>query len=184
MKIYTKTGDAGETGLIGGTRVKKHAIRIEAYGTVDELNAALGVTRGHQPSVRVDDCLAQVQHHLFDIGADLASPTGSPDVAPRILPSHVTSLEAFIDACESDLEPLRNFILPAGCTTASHLHFARTVCRRAERRVLELAETEPVPTSIAVYLNRLGDLLFVLARMENKHHGSPDVRWEQQRARL
>lgn len=178
MKIYTRTGDTGETGLLGGVRVKKHDLRIEAYGTVDELNAVLGVVRAAHPSQRVDQILQHVQNELFAIGAELATPTPEGAHFGRIEASHVERLEEMIDLCETGLEPLKNFILPGGCTTAAHLHHARTVCRRAERRVVELAETSPVSPQIIVYLNRLSDLLFVLARVENARAGVPDVKWK------
>ena len=180
MKIYTRTGDTGETGLLGGVRVKKHELRIEAYGTVDELNAALGVVRAAQPSQRADQILEHIQNELFAVGAELATPTSKGAHSGRIEESHVERLEEMIDLCEAELPPLKNFILPGGCATASQLHLARTVCRRAERLVVELSETGPVSPQIIVYLNRLSDLLFVLARFENARAGVPDVKWNGQ----
>lgn len=177
MKIYTRTGDTGETGLLGGVRVKKHDLRIEAYGTVDELNAVLGVVRAAQPSQRVDQILEHIQNELFGVGAELATPTSKGAHSGRIEESHVERLEEMIDLCEAELPPLKNFILPGGCPTAAQLHFARTVCRRAERLVVELSETGPVSPQIIVYLNRLSDLLFVLARFDNARAGVPDVKW-------
>ena len=180
MKIYTRTGDKGETGLRGGVRVKKHDPRIEAYGTVDELNAVLGVVRAVHPSQRVDQMLEHIQNELFGVGAELATPASKESHAGRIEESHVERLEEMIDLCEAELAPLKNFILPGGCVSASQLHHARTVCRRAERCVVELAETEAVSPQIIVYLNRLSDLLFVLARFENARAGVPDVKWNGQ----
>ena len=177
MKIYTRTGDAGETGLLGGVRVKKHDPRIEAYGTVDELNAVLGVVRASHPSQRVAQILEHIQNELFSVGAELATPTPEGSHFGRIDEPHVARLEEMIDLCEAELEPLRNFILPGGSLAAAHLHLARTVCRRAERFVVKLAETSPVSPQVIVYLNRLGDLLFVLARFENQRAGVPDVKW-------
>lgn len=178
MKIYTRTGDKGETGLLGGVRVKKHDRRIEAYGSVDELNAVLGVVRANHPSQRVNQILEHVQNELFAVGAELATPTPEGTHFGRVEESHVARLEEMIDWCESELAPLKHFILPGGSLTAAHLHHARTVCRRAERRVVELAESGPVSSQIVIYLNRLSDLLFVLARLENSRAGVPDVNWK------
>lgn len=178
MKIYTKTGDAGETGLLGGVRVKKHDLRIEAYGTVDELNAVLGVARASHPTQRVDQILEHVQSELFTVGAELATPSPAGRNAGRINDTHAARLEEMIDLCETELAPLKNFILPGGSASAAQLHLARTVCRRAERRVCELAESNPVSPQIVIYLNRLSDLLFVLARLANARAGVPDVKWE------
>lgn len=178
MKIYTRTGDTGETGLLGGVRVKKYDLRIESYGTVDELNAALGVVRAAQPSQRVDQILEHIQNELFGVGAELATPTSEGAHSGRIEESHVERLEEMIDLCEAELPPLKNFILPGGCPTAAQLHLARTVCRRAERLVVGLSESGPVSPQIIVYLNRLSDLLFVLARFENARTGVPDVKWK------
>lgn len=171
MKIYTKTGDKGTTGLFGGARVAKNDPRIEAYGTVDELNSFLGLARASWPSSPIDAQLALVQSDLFDIGAHLAAP-GSPDRFPGADPAHVAELENAIDAMESELAPLRNFILPGGCPAAAQLHVARSVCRRAERLVVALGDEASV-----VYLNRLSDYLFVAARYANLKHGVDDVVW-------
>jgi cob(I)alamin adenosyltransferase len=159
--------------------VKKHDIRIEAYGTVDELNAVLGVARSAHPTQRVDQILDHIQNELFSVGSELATPTPEGTHFGRIEPLCVERLEEMIDLCETDLAPLRNFILPGGCAPAAHLHHARTVCRRAERLVVELAQSAQVSPHIVAYLNRLGDLLFVLARLENFRAGVPDVKWNQ-----
>lgn len=175
MSIYTKTGDAGETGLFGNRRVRKHDPRIEAYGTVDELNSALGVVAAQaQPELAAR--LAQIQSTLFDIGADLATDGGKRSV-PRV-ESHTRQLEGWIDQADAKLPQLRSFILPGGCALAAHLHLVRTVCRRAERRVWELADAvATVPRAHPVYLNRLSDLLFVWARAANQDTGFDDVPW-------
>jgi cob(I)alamin adenosyltransferase len=177
VKIYTRTGDLGETGLLGGVRVKKHNPRIEAYGTVDELNAVLGVVRAAHPSQRVDQILEHIQNELFTVGAELATPAPKEVHSGRIEATHIERLEEMIDLCEGQLTPLKNFILPGGCPTAARLHYGRTVARRAERCVVELAESESVSPQIIVYLNRLSDLLFVLARFENARAGVPDIKW-------
>lgn len=177
MKIYTRTGDAGETSLFGGSRVAKDDPRIEAYGTIDELNSSLGAVGASWPSSPIDDQLHQVQSDLFDIGAYLASP-GS-DRFHGVVVSRVDDLEHAIDAMEAELAPLKQFILPGGSLAAANLHVARTVCRRAERRVVSLADsTEEMRTTIK-YLNRLSDYLFVAARFANLRHGVKDVAWKQ-----
>ena len=176
MKIYTKTGDAGQTGLFGGPRVTKDHARIEAFGTVDELNSHLGMARTLPDAERFDELLRSIQCDLFDLGAQLATPG---DHAERISLGQVEMLEASIDHHDSLLEPLTNFILPTGTPLAAALHVARTVCRRAERRVVTLAgrlETT-VPANAIEYLNRLGDLLFVLARTVNQQAGVADDPW-------
>jgi cob(I)alamin adenosyltransferase len=176
MKIYTKTGDAGETGLFGGPRVRKDHARIEAFGTVDELNSQLGVVRSLPLPDGVDALLRRVQCELFEMGAQLATPNPAQD---RIGTAHVEVLEGEIDQFESQLAPLACFILPAGTATAAAVHVARTVCRRAERRVVSLA-AEPgtvIPAAAIEYLNRLGDLLFVLARHINASASTPDDPW-------
>ena len=170
MKIYTKTGDRGETSLFGGTRVAKNDPRIEAYGTIDELNSFAGVARASWPSSPIDAQLARIQSDLFDIGAHLASPNSTRFTGAD--PSRIGELESAIDAMESELPPLRNFILPGGCAAAAHLHVARTVCRRAERLVVALHDEASI-----VYLNRLSDYLFVAARYANLEHGVDDVAW-------
>lgn len=178
MKIYTKTGDDGTTGLFGGARVKKTALRVEAYGTVDELNAALGVARASQLVAAVDAVLAQVQVDLFTLGAELACVPGKEDKMKMALLEmrDAERLERAIDDAEAGLPALTNFILPGGSPGAAHLHFARTVCRRAERAVLAI-EDGPVRADLVVYLNRLSDLLFVLARRVNHEARVADVPW-------
>jgi cob(I)alamin adenosyltransferase len=178
MKIYTRTGDDGTTGLIGGDRVPKSDARIECYGTVDELNAALGV------AVVVADAesktaLQQVQAELFTIGSHLAVPDHTPRAAslPAIDEDWIARLEMQIDTAETALPPLRNFILPSGSELAARLHLARTVCRRAERLLVAFAMDRPVNGVILTYLNRLSDWLFVQARMANHLAGHPDIPW-------
>ncbi|MBK9715600.1 MAG: cob(I)yrinic acid a,c-diamide adenosyltransferase [Kouleothrix sp.] len=177
MKIYTKTGDAGETGLWGGLRVPKDAARVQAYGTVDECNAAIGVARAGGVEPQLDAILAQIQDQLFVVGADLATP-GEAAGVPRVGPQEVAFLEQTIDALEGELAPLRQFILPGGTLAAAQLHLARTVCRRAERWVVGLAREDAVGPQVSMYLNRLSDCLFVLARAANARAGVPDVPWK------
>lgn len=165
MKIYTKTGDQGETSLLGGKRVSKSHVRIEAYGTVDELNAYLGLLRDQKVNVARAAMLKSIQDRLFTIGAALATAEGASNVKkPDVTPSDVILLETEIDHMEESLPPLRNFILPGGHESVSVAHLARTVCRRAERRVLDLHNESAVEDVIIHYLNRLSDYLFVLAR--------------------
>jgi cob(I)alamin adenosyltransferase len=179
MKIYTKTGDAGETSLFGGKRVPKHSPRIDAYGTVDELNALLGVVRAFKPISDVDAILETLQQQLFVLGSDLATPVESSTMqAPRIGNDHVQSLETTIDALETRLTPLRSFILPGGAAAGAHVHAARTVCRRAERLVDGLARSENIGSMPLRYLNRLSDLLFVLARFMNSIDGAEEIPWK------
>ncbi len=179
MKIYTKTGDTGETSLLGGSRVPKDHLRVAAYGEVDETNAALGAVRaaGRRSLGRVVHAL---QQDLFAIGAQLADP-GHQVAARRdkaaLTPAHVRRLERRIDGCEALLPPLRAFVLPGGTKTAALLHQARAVCRRAERAVVSLAREAPVDPLVIPYLNRLSDLLFVLARRENHRQGRADEPW-------
>ena len=174
MKIYTKTGDAGETGLFGGPRVRKDHARIEAFGTVDELNSHLGMARTHSVAAAFDPLLRRVQCELFDLGAQLATPDTAEE---RITARHVEALEVEIDRHEATLEPLKCFILPAGTPLAAAFHVARTVCRRAERRVVHLASEVELPHLVVIYLNRLSDLLFMLARVANKRAGAGEVTW-------
>ncbi|NNJ08868.1 cob(I)yrinic acid a,c-diamide adenosyltransferase [Chloroflexales bacterium ZM16-3] len=177
MKIYTKTGDAGETGLWGGQRVSKDALRVHAYGTVDECNAAIGVARASGLDAGIDELLGQVQNQLFVVGADLATPGESGANIPRVGPTEIGFLEAQIDALESEMEPLKQFILPGGTLAASHLHLARTTCRRAERWAVSLANEEAISPDVLMYLNRLSDFLFVAARSANARANTPDVPW-------
>ncbi len=179
MKIYTKTGDSGQTGLFGGPRVGKDNPRIEAYGAVDELNAALGLARTEPLPVEIDRLLARVQNELFDLGAELATPNPAAHGTDTLGPSQIAALEQAIDRHEAGLAPLKEFILPGGTRGAALLHVARTICRRAERRLVTLRETpnERISPHLLVYLNRLGDLLFVLARAVNAAAGVPDVPW-------
>ena len=181
MKIYTKTGDGGETGLLGGGRVPKDDPRVATYGQVDELCAVIGLALAFEPQDFSRDVLERVQRDLFTIGAELA--TLDPAKLARVLPGNpigepeVFALESTIDARERALTPLTNFILPGGAPKAAALHVARTVCRRAERAVVSLARSSPVSPAIVKYLNRLSDLLFVLARAANAAAHRPDVRW-------
>jgi cob(I)alamin adenosyltransferase len=180
MKIYTKTGDRGETGLFGGPRVKKDAPRIEAYGTVDELNSVLGIVRTTGLDSSIDELIRRIQNELFDLGAQLATPDPAAHNTFLVGSAQIAALEAAIDLHEQGLEPLKTFILPGGTPAAAYLHLARTVCRRAERRAVTLAgqATEPVSPQVVVYLNRLSDLLFVLARAVNRAAGEDDVPWQ------
>lgn len=181
MKIYTKTGDGGETGLFGGARVSKADPRVEAYGDVDELNAQLGVARAGGLAEDIDELLSTVQAKLFDVGAELATAPGSKASAmPRVSGDDVSVLEGAIDRFEEELEPLQNFILPGGSPAAAWLHVGRTVARRAERRVVALAKQTEVRITVVHYLNRLSDLLFVLARVSNHRAGVADVPWTQE----
>lgn len=181
MRIYTRTGDAGETGLFGGGRVGKDHPRVEAYGAVDELNAVLGWARSVELMPRIDELLVPIQRDLFSIGALLATPI--PDKVTerlkkaRLDDARITELEHAIDAGEAELEPLTSFILPGGTPKSSALHVARTVCRRAERRVVTMADDIEVPPIVLQYLNRLSDLLFVLARVANRRAGAAEVTW-------
>ena len=181
MKIYTKTGDAGDTGLFGGGRVPKNHPRVEAYGDVDELNAVIGMARAMEPLPRIDEVLVPIQRDLFAIGALLAT----PDLAKmrqhlekaRIDEARIGDLEHAIDDADRELDPLRAFIVPGGSRKAATLHVARTVCRRAERRVVALASELEIPALVVIYLNRVSDLLFTLARLANKLAGVGEVTW-------
>ena len=175
MKIYTRTGDHGQTSLFGGARVAKNDARIEAYGTVDELSSHIGVVRTTPVPSDVDAILHQVQLDLFEVGAHLASPGTSR--FPGVDAARVEELERAIDAMERELAPLTTFILPGGSSSAAHLHVARTVCRRAERLVVALQDESPATVSTIVYLNRLSDYLFVAARFANRRAGVDDVPW-------
>ena len=184
MKIYTRTGDTGKTGLYGGTRVSKDAMRVEACGTVDELNACLGVVRSQIRDEEIGTVLHRIQNALFDIGADLATlDTHSSAANLRIPPILTAELEREIDRFEEQLPALRNFILPGGSAGGAAIHLARTVCRRAERCVVSLSKEESVNPEVLIYLNRLSDLLFVLARVVNHRLGEPEPLWESQTER-
>lgn len=181
MKIYTRTGDAGATGLFGGGRVSKDDPRVEAYGDVDELNAVLGMARAAEPMPRIDELLVLVQRDLFALGALLATPDREKMAQhlekARIDEARIDQLERAIDDADAELEPLRAFVLPGGSPKAATLHLARTVCRRAERRVVHLQRTVDLPALGVIYLNRLSDLLFTLARLANARAGVGEVTW-------
>jgi cob(I)alamin adenosyltransferase len=178
MRIYTKTGDDGTTGLLGAERVPKHALRVEAYGSVDELNAALGVVRAHDGAGGFEDLLPGIQSALFRVGSELATADARMlEKLDRLADTDIEALEQAIDRLDAALPPLTRFVLPAGVPLAAHLHLARTVCRRAERRVTALAEREAVEWRLVRYLNRLADLLFVMARAANHRAGVPEVTW-------
>lgn len=186
MKIYTKQGDDGSTGLFGGDRVMKDDLRVQAYGAVDELNSALGLAHarvfraetGGQDSIAIDEVLKNIQTDLFVLGADLATPKGKEtSYLPRLGDTHVEALERLIDELDAKLPALKNFILPGGGSIGSILHYARAVCRRAERLTVSLARAEDVNPIGIQYLNRLGDLLFVLARYANQAAGVKETEW-------
>lgn len=180
MKIYTKTGDNGETGLFAGPRVGKDHPRIEAYGEVDELNSLLGVVRAEDVPKGIDELLQRLQNELFCIGAELATPDPQAKGTDLIGDFHIAELESAIDEQQAQLQPLQSFILPGGTRTAAMLHLARCVCRRAERSVVALSKAPDAAISarVVVYLNRLSDFLFVLARVVNQQAGQADVPWE------
>jgi len=175
-KIYTRTGDTGTTGLGDGTRVPKDHQRVEAFGTVDELNALIGLLRTAGLPTEWDHRLNEIQHALFDVGGELCIPGRE-----SIRAEQVSALESWLDQLNADLAPLKEFILPGGTSGAAWAHLARTVCRRAERRTFTLARNEPVNPETLRYLNRLSDLLFVLARAVNRHAGAGDVLWQPDR---
>ena len=188
MKLYTKRGDAGLTDLYGGRRVSKDSLRVEAYGTVDELNSLIGLVRSSpELDEAVSGPLGSIQSRLFEIGADLATPqdeeeaeggTGrAPRMVPRVGDDHVNELEGWIDAASAAAPAMTHFVLPGGTEAAARLHVARCVCRRAERLCVALAHAEPVGDAVVVYLNRLSDLLFALARQANAAAGVTDVPW-------
>jgi cob(I)alamin adenosyltransferase len=182
MKVYTRGGDAGETALFGGRRVSKAAPRVEAYGEVDELNAVLGLVRAELADADLGAQLERIQSSLFDLGSELATPDldarerkGKP--APRIRDADAAELERWIDALDLELEPLTSFVLPGGTRAAALLHLARTVCRRAERRVIALSTSEPIAPASVKYLNRLSDYLFTAARAANQRAGIAEPKW-------
>ncbi|MCM2279949.1 MAG: cob(I)yrinic acid a,c-diamide adenosyltransferase [Oligoflexia bacterium] len=180
MKIYTKKGDAGETGLYGGARVPKDDLRIRAYGTIDELNAALGVALASLPANDASPLrasLLRIQSELFQLGAELATPRGTKTKSTLIEDVQVETLENEIDAMEEDLSPLKSFILPGGSAPAAQLHLVRTISRRAERELVSLNRGEPQRATVLRYLNRLSDYFFVCARFANRLAGVSDVPW-------
>lgn len=181
MKIYTKKGDEGNTSLFGGTRVPKSSARIDAYGTVDELNSVVGLAASHGLSDQGDQWIKKVQEDLFVLGADLATPPSSKTRINRIEEEAIQFLEEAIDTMEEELELLKNFILPGGSPQGAAFHLARTVCRRAERVTVACGEKEEISALTIKYLNRLSDFFFVLARFENKHAGQPEETWEPDR---
>ena len=182
MKIYTRRGDGGETGFFGGGRIPKDDPRVEAYGSVDELSTSIGLARLHVADAATRERLGALQADLFAIGAHLATPPPRPGRRPPELPelpaTRVADLESWIDAAAGVCAPLRNFVLPGGSEGACHLHAARAVCRRAERRVAALAGRSQVAGEITSYLNRLSDYLFAAARLENHRAGRGDVEWQ------
>ena len=184
-KVYTKTGDGGRTRLAGGQEIDKDAIRVEAYGTVDELNAILGLARAFNKepmgeiSTRLEEHLQWIQHKLFDIGGLLATSAGQEFAKmPQVTARHVVRLEEWIDGCQEDLSPLKEFLLPGGGKVAGFLHQARTVCRRAERVCVRLSREESINPQIVPFLNRLSDALFVFARWIAHHQGEPELLWD------
>ena len=178
-KIYTRRGDDGSTGLFGGPRVRKDDLRVAAYGDVDELNSSLGVAREEVPAGDLRALIDALQSELFTLGAQLATPDAeaAPKEVPRITAQQIDRLEREIDRLTEELPPMKNFILPGGSRVGATLHFCRTVCRRAERKVVELAESSPVPEEALAYVNRLSDLLFVMARAANLRAGGREIPW-------
>jgi len=180
VRIYTRTGDGGETALLGGQRVRKSALRVEAYGELDELNACLGLALAAEADAPTANLLIEIQRHVFALSARLADARDgaeAPTEKTAFPEAHVARLERAIDLAEEALPPLRTFVIPGGTEVAARLHLARTVCRRAERRLVALAGTENVPAVFLAYLNRLSDLLFVLARAANHQAGVPEAPW-------
>ncbi len=179
MKIYTRTGDTGETALFAGGRVRKSHVRLHSYGTIDELNAILGLALAAGLDATLQGAVLRVQSELFVVGADLATPLDAKtERIVRVSPPMIEQLEAEIDEWETLLPPLRNFILPGGSLSGAFLHQARTVCRRAERWVVMLQEVEPVSAEVLRYVNRLSDWLFVAARVANMRAGQPETTWQ------
>jgi len=186
-KVYTKTGDGGRTRLAGGQEIEKDSLRVETYGTVDELNSIIGLVRvfnqgdceSSQASFQLDEWMNKVQHKLFDIGGLLATPSGQEfKNMPQVTAQHVESLERWIDTCQEELAPLQEFLLPGGGQVPSFLHQARTVCRRAERICVRLSREETINPQIVPYLNRLSDALFVFARWITHHKGESEFLWD------
>lgn len=180
MKIYTKTGDDGTTGLFNGKRVQKYDLRVESYGTVDELNSVIGIARSFTETPEIKASLEKISNILFNLGSDLASPYSPPPKFEviRIDSGSVEYLENLIDEFTSKLPPLKNFILPGGSHAASYLHHARTICRRAERLIAKLAHEEEIGTVPIIFVNRLSDFLFTAARFENFSSGIYDIEWK------
>jgi cob(I)alamin adenosyltransferase len=180
-RVYTRTGDAGETALVGGRRIPKDATRISAYGVIDELNSILGLARAHagDDDKPLTEIIARLQNELFDLGSELATP---PDAEYegmwKVAPADVTHLEEILDNCQQDLNPLESFILPGGGVVGAFFHQARTVCRRAEIVILRLSREESINPELLRYVNRLSDLLFVLARWVAKRRGEPELLWQ------
>lgn len=180
MKIYTKGGDKGKTSLFGGERVEKNNPRLEAYGTIDELNSILGFAIANELHSKTKNIILNIQNNLFVIGAELATPANVKSNAIKSIQSYeIKNIEDYIDEIELELKPLSSFILPGGSKSASLLHMARTVCRRAERRIIEVDLEEKINPDIIVYINRISDLLFVLARFENHSSSTPEIEWKQ-----
>lgn len=181
MKIYTRTGDKGDTGLFGGGRVDKDHPRVDAYGVVDELNAVLGMARAANREPRINEIILGIQRDLFSIGALLATPDHQKmedHLTKAVIgENRISELESFIDECDRELTPLKAFIIPGGTQCASALHFARTVCRRAERQVVGLSRDIALPPIVVIYINRLSDLLFTLARLANHRAGTTEETW-------
>jgi cob(I)alamin adenosyltransferase len=176
-RIYTRTGDKGETGLVGGIRTSKSSLRVQAYGDVDELNSVLGLARTFSKDEEIGLLLERLQRDLFIVGADLASPRMEDQTTPRVTHDMTVTLERNIDKFQEELSSLRAFILPSGGETGAILHFARTVARRAERSIVGLSRTEGLNENIIPYVNRLSDLLFVMARLANHREGRNEVEW-------
>jgi len=177
-RIYTRTGDKGETGLVGGARVSKDSLRVEAYGNVDELNSVLGIVRAFLNDRELEDLLAEIQNDLFVIGSDLASTANAwQRNIPRISSERIIAMERTIDKFEAELTPLKAFILPGGGISGSLLHNARTVARRAERRIVTLGKAEAINEQVVAYMNRLSDLLFVMARVANHRENKAEIEW-------
>lgn len=177
MKIYTKTGDDGNTGLQGNLRISKSHPRIIAYGTVDEVNAALGMVLTNSLDEDIRKMLTEIQNELFVVGADLSNPNLN-DIKNRVTLDMIQKIEENIDKCESELDPLTNFILPGGNIAAAHLHYTRTVVRRAETQVVQLSENDEINSNCIKYLNRVSDLFFVMGRLINKRNGNEDILWK------
>ena len=177
VKIYTRTGDGGETGLVGGVRISKDSLRVQAYGEVDELNSVLGIVRSFLVDSELDKLLRDLQRDLFVVGADLAAPIGVRTNAPRITGERIAELERAIDGLEEELPRLQVFVLPSGTQSGAFLHFARTVARRAERTIITLRGKETINEQIIPYMNRLSDLLFVMARVTNHRNRVDELHW-------